>query len=86
MVYSFNGQLNNSRESKNNRSPNKSTLRKSKERSESMSGLPKRSPSFMIQPASAIVAAIGSIGVNIKDIDNNSSAADGTFSPNSMMS
>jgi hypothetical protein len=51
-----------------------------------MSGLPKRSPSFMIQPASAIVAAIGSIGVNIKDIDNNSSAADGTFSPNSMMS
>ena len=38
----------------------------------------------MIQPASAVVAAIGSIAVNINDIDN--SVVDGTFSPISMKS
>ena len=84
MAYSFNGKLNNSRDSNHNRTPNKSIQRKSKDRSESMGGLPKRQPSFMIQPASAVVAAIGSIAVNINDIDN--SFVDGTFSPISMKS
>jgi hypothetical protein len=87
MAYSYNGQLNNSRESalhsNRRRTPNHS---KSNERSESVNGgkKPKRSPSFMIQPASAVVAAIGSIAVNIKDLDN--SVLEGTLSPHSMKS
>ena len=37
----------------------------------------------MIQPAAAVVAAIGSIGINLKDLDN--SVVEGAIlSPNSM--
>ena len=36
----------------------------------------------MIQPAAAVVAAIGSIGINLKDSDN--SVIEGILSPNSM--
>jgi hypothetical protein len=36
----------------------------------------------MIQPAAAVVAAIGSIGINLKELDN--SVVEGVLSPHSM--